>query len=364
MALTTEEQAVRNALQELADGQPEAPADRVAGVQRRHQRRRTWQSAGAALGVAALVAGGLTLATTLRATHHQPQIATVPAQPWQLSWPERSDGTVDKQRVLSWVHQQSAEDLGHVRWLYDATAPDGISKWAVLEADFPSDPAPTRAHQLFSAVSHDGGGTWLVQMHEAPAVTTPVIGVADQGGHTVFALAAPGVGAIELVNVHREDNVDTDTLPALADGATAFTSSTALTAGSVFVRLEGAPSMFAVLFDADAQGQGQAPWVTSEPQRVQGEHLFGTMSGGAGGGFTQKVDYAGTLIYRVRCAGPVPLRLTVTTPGGSEDIDVDRCDGLFHSFIGPQIARGQKLHTDISGDQGETLAVISVSVRS
>ena len=87
------------------------------------------------------------------------------------------------------------------------------------------------------------------------------------------------------------------------------------------------------------------------------------MSGGAGGGFTQRPDYTGTLVFRVRCAGPVPLVLAVTTPGASQDLTVDRCDGLFHTFVGPAITRGQKLHVDVSGDQGETLAVISVAVR-
>jgi hypothetical protein len=58
------------------------------------------------------------------------------------------------------------------------------------------------------------------------------------------------------------------------------------------------------------------------------------------------------------------LRLTVTTPGGQEQIDVTRCDGLFHPSTGPSIRRGQQVHTDVGGDQGETIAVISVSVRS
>jgi len=118
------------------------------------------------------------------------------------------------------------------------------------------------------------------------------------------------------------------------------------------------------MFDGDAQSQGSAPWESSEAARVAGEHHFGTMYGGAGGGFTQRVDYTGTLVFRVRCASPVPLRLTVTTPGGLQQIDVTRCDGLFHSFDGPMIRRGQKVHTDVGGDQGETLAVISVAVRS
>lgn len=364
MAITTDEQAVRNALQELTDGQPDAPVDRLVGVRRRHHRRRTLQSAGAALGVAAVVAGGLTVASTVRTTHHQPSIATTPAQPWQLTWPERGDGSVDKQRVLFWAGQQGFTDLRHVRWLYAATAPDGISKWAVFEADFPSDPAPTRADALFTAASTLGGDEWTVQRHDAPPPSQQVLGVSQRTGHAVLALAAPGVDSVQLVDVPREDNIDLTSFPSPIDGAGVITSATGWRAGSTFVRPEGAPSMFAVLFDDDAQVQGRAPWMNSEPLAVHGEHRFGTMAGGAGGGFTQRVDYTGTVIFRVRCAGPVPMRLVVTTPKTSQDIEVDRCDGLFHAFTGPPITRGQKLHTDVGGDQGETLAVISVSVRS
>src|SRR3954454_19441092 len=99
MALTTDEQAMRGALQELGGAQPDAPVDRVAGVRRRYRRRRTAQSFGAALGVAALVAGGLAVVSTLRSSPTQPaNTAASPALYWQLTWPERSDGTVDKQR--------------------------------------------------------------------------------------------------------------------------------------------------------------------------------------------------------------------------------------------------------------------------
>jgi len=363
MALTTDELAMRNALHELTGDQPDAPIDRLVAVRRRHTRRRMAQSVAATLGVAALVAAGLAVSAALPTTHHHQAVTATRAQSWQLTWPERTDGTVDKRRVLAWVHEQAFPDLGHVRWLYAATAPGTVDKWAVLEADYPSDPAPIRAHGLFTAVSHDGGDTWSVQMHGAPAVTTPVLGVATQQGHAVLALTAPAVTAVELVKVHREDAVDTESFPPVTHGATILTSSSALPAGSVFVRPQGAASTFAVLFDGDAQAQGRAPWLNAEPLHVHGEHFFGTMSGGAGGGFTQRPDYTGTLVFRVRCAGPVPLVLAVTTPGASQDLTVDRCDGLFHAFAGPAITRGQKLHVDVSGDQGETLAVISVAVR-
>src|SRR5947209_11041178 len=130
MALTTEEQAMRTALQELSGAQPDAPVDRLGGVRRRYRRRRAAQSLGAALGVAALVAGGLSVSTALRTTHHQPSVAATPARPWQLTWPERNDGSVDKQRVLFWLGQQGFDGLHDVRWLYVATSPDTVTKWA------------------------------------------------------------------------------------------------------------------------------------------------------------------------------------------------------------------------------------------
>src|SRR4051794_21426664 len=154
MALTTDEDAMRSALQDLAGGQPDAPVDRLDGVRRRYRRRRTAQSVGAALGVAALVAAGLSIATTVRSTPTQPAVAPAPAKYWQLTWPERNDGTVDKQRVLFWVGQQGFEGLHDVRWLYAATAPDSITKWAILEASYGASPGNPAANALITAVSH------------------------------------------------------------------------------------------------------------------------------------------------------------------------------------------------------------------
>src|SRR3954447_234485 len=174
MALTTDEQAMRAALQELTAAQPDPPVDRVAGVRRRYRRRRTAQSIGAALGVAALVAGGLSVASAVRPTHSPSTIAASPALPWQLSWPERNDGTVDKQRVLFWLGQQGFDNLRNVRWLYAATAPGTIDKWAVLEATYASDPVPANA--LLAVASHDGGDHWTAQTHDTPPGSSPLVG--------------------------------------------------------------------------------------------------------------------------------------------------------------------------------------------
>ena len=361
MALTTDEQAMRNALQDLAGGQPDAPVDRLDGVRRRHRRRRTVQSVGAAVGVAALLAGGLSVASALRPSHDRPTIAASPALPWQLSWPERNDGTVDKQRVLFWLGQQGFDNLRNVRWLYAATAPGTIDKWAVLEATYASEPVPANA--LLAAVSHDGGDHWTAQTHDAPPVSSQVLGFADQQGHGVLALLAPGVDGAELVNVQRTDGIEAETFPPAVNGASVLTSSTAWKPGSTLVRLPDAPSTSLVMFDNDQQATGQPVWWNTAPLRQHGDMPIGSSFGGGGGGFGNlHSPGVGTLVLQVRCVGPAPMRLVVTT-SSEQDIDVDRCDGLFHTYLGPRVLTGQKIGVDNRGDQGQNTAVIDVSVR-
>lgn len=372
MALTTDEQAMRNALQDLAGGQPDAPVDRLDGVRRRHHRRRTAQSIGAALGVAALVGGGLAVASTLRtSTNHPTSVATQPpAKYWQLTWPELSDGSVDKQRVLFWVGQEGFDGLHDVRWLYAATAPDTVTKWAILEGSYGASPGNPAANALITAVSHDGGDTWTAQTHAAPLVSTEVIGVADSHRRSVLALAAPGVDSVELVKVQRKDNIDTDTFPPLHNGVTVYTGPTPLAPGSTLVRLPGAPSTSLVLFDNDDQASGQPAWWNGEPVRPHGDVPLGSSFGGAGGGFSNIVaPRAGTIVLQVRCVGPVPMRLQVNSTNASWDLDVDRCDGLFHEYTGPRVARGDRIGvnnngaTDRYGDVGDNDAVTDVSLR-
>src|SRR3954451_2687718 len=361
MALTTDEQAMRGALQELGAAQPDAPVDRIDGVRRRYRRRRTVQSVGAALGVAAIVAGGLSVSTALRTTRHHPNIAATPAQPWQLTWPERNDGTVDKQRVLFWLGQQGFDNLRDVRWLYTATAAGTIDKWAILEASYAS--SPVRANALLAVVSHDGGDHWTAQTHDAPPVSSQVLGFADQQGHAVLALLAPGVDAAELVNVQRTDGIDMDTFPPAVNGATVLTSATAWKPGSALVRVPNAPSTMLVMFDNDQQAVGQPAWWSTPPERQHGDLPIGSSFGGGGGGFGNlHSPGVGTLVLQVRCVGPVPMRLALTT-GSEQDVNVDRCDGLFHTFLGPHVITGQKIDVYNHGDQGQNTAVIDVSVR-
>src|SRR3954447_5246009 len=90
MALSTDEQAMRGALQELAVGQPDAPVDRFAGVRRRHLRRRRMQSAVAAAAVV-VVAAGVVIGTTAGSPSGTAKPAHRATPSWALPWKDNAD---------------------------------------------------------------------------------------------------------------------------------------------------------------------------------------------------------------------------------------------------------------------------------
>jgi hypothetical protein len=112
MALTTDEEAMRTALQELAVGQPDAPLDRVASVRRRHLRRRRMQSAVAA-SAAVLVAAGVFVgtATGSHSGRAQPAHRTTPS--WALPWKDNLSPELSSLRpaaLAAWRASQGNAD--------------------------------------------------------------------------------------------------------------------------------------------------------------------------------------------------------------------------------------------------------------
>jgi hypothetical protein len=87
------------------------------------------------------------------------------------------------------------------------------------------------------------------------------------------------------------------------------------------------------------------------------------MSGGIGGAATVRITPTGTLVFRVRCVGPASLRVAVTIKRVKQDVVVDRCDGLFHTYLGPRVTDGDKVRVEPFGDQNQSYAVIDYSVR-
>jgi hypothetical protein len=112
MPLTSDEIALRSALQDVTVGQPELPVDRMAGVRRRHAHRRAMQSAGAALAAVVVVAGALVARTDLRGGHVSPANRDVPS--WALPWADHRDGSVPENvlagAVKIWASKQRLDN--------------------------------------------------------------------------------------------------------------------------------------------------------------------------------------------------------------------------------------------------------------
>jgi len=88
-----DELAMRSALADLVDNQPDAPVDRFDGVRRRHARRRRMQAATAAA-CAALAVAGVGIGVGLRPGHTSVTPAHRDVPSWALPWPEHRSASV------------------------------------------------------------------------------------------------------------------------------------------------------------------------------------------------------------------------------------------------------------------------------
>src|SRR5947199_3067665 len=98
MAFTTEEQALRSALDEVTLGQPEAPVDRAGAVRRRHVRRRQLQSVAAMAAVAVVAAGAVVVGGGIGGANKTESLNR-PVPSWSLPWDDHRDGSVPPKGV-------------------------------------------------------------------------------------------------------------------------------------------------------------------------------------------------------------------------------------------------------------------------
>jgi hypothetical protein len=110
MTFTDEERVLHRALGEGSLGQPDAPLDRMAGIRRRHARRRVAQATAAALTVVAVGLGAALTGGAFRTSAAEPLNRPVPS--WALPWPDHRDGSVPQKvldgAVIAWRHLTSA----------------------------------------------------------------------------------------------------------------------------------------------------------------------------------------------------------------------------------------------------------------
>jgi hypothetical protein len=107
---TDDELAVRAALADMTVGQPELPVGRVAGVRRKHARRRQLQAVAGACAVAIVAVGAVALGGTFHTSRStEPLHRSVPS--WALPWDDQRDGTVPPQALASLVTRWTGDQL-------------------------------------------------------------------------------------------------------------------------------------------------------------------------------------------------------------------------------------------------------------
>src|SRR5947209_4916150 len=141
MPLTTDEQAMRTALQELTDGQPNAPVDRVPGVRRRHLRRRRMQvSTAAAVALFAVTGAAVAMTTGSPSYSAQPTHRSTPA--WALPWRDNLDPALSPLRSAAlavWKSNTYGSDASsfynprQLVWYLTRTIADGHDAMVVFE---------------------------------------------------------------------------------------------------------------------------------------------------------------------------------------------------------------------------------------
>ncbi|HET6818134.1 MAG TPA: hypothetical protein VFH66_12995 [Mycobacteriales bacterium] len=189
---TDDEPALRAALADLTVGQPDLPVDRVAGVRRRHARRRQLQAAAAA-GAMAIAALGVIAVSGVFHGARSTQSLNRPVPSWALPWDDHRDGSVPQPilagAVSHWVADQLAKaplppnqpiTMRPVVWYLGTRIPGTDHVVAVFEATglhagalaLTKGPRLVVAHAAWSDVTHSsvrGGYAWSYVDVAAPS---------------------------------------------------------------------------------------------------------------------------------------------------------------------------------------------------
>jgi hypothetical protein len=371
MAGLTNEQVVGAALRSLSADQPEPPADRMAAVHRRHRRRRALQGAAMAGVVAILAVAGVAVGSSMKAAHGRstPPAALGQLASWQLPWPTRDDGTVDKQQVVHDLEAMGYRDLRQVHWLYAGTPVASTVQWAVLEARFASTDG-TDIDTLFALSSGPGANHWRVASPSAPPVSTRVIGFAERTYGTVLGLAAPGASYMELLTLDGS-NVGRSPLPPVGDGVALSARGQAKQRDTLLIREKDSPSSYVVVFDNDTPSGPTPAWWNTPAPRGAHDIVLGTTSGGTGSGWGNlHSPIAGRLIVQLACGGPTPFTFDLTVeganrPGRASDrvVEVTSCDGLYHSYDAGPVQAGDRIDARQVNNGGVVEAQATLLVR-
>ena len=349
-----EDVAVREVLHALTADQPEQPVDRLAGIRRRHVRRRSGQLAGAAFTAVAAVVGGLLAGGVVGNRSVEPLSRDVPS--WALPWPDHRDGSVSQRvldgAVLSW-RQTASETTAplspprRVIWYAGQTVSSGEYIAVVFEVD--GDTGRRLVAGTASTDSVTGASASRVSSEFTPWVLYDV--PAPPPGFAGFVglnfpgrVAADGVEDAALLLTAPRDGVrlyvvDRGTYPPLRDGLAVFDAGP--TYEKVHVLLIRRDGSIAARGDVGVPG---AP--TSEvPQLMKpaplqvpsGGRSFETSGQGSVATFDAAVHGTGKTTIYARCFGPSPIAVSIDVDHIEDGLRIP-CDDRQHVIEGPRIA--------------------------
>jgi hypothetical protein len=373
MAVTDDELALRTALADMTLGQPELPVDRAGAVRRRHVRRRQLQAAAAAA-VAVVVAGTVIGIGTIRGTGgHVTQPVSPAPKAWQLPWPTRVDpdtaeartaAAKDLRNAMRSYAERTGLRVSDDRLLYAGTPYRSDVRWIVSEATvIGTEGGSTPVQQMFGFARADGGTSWTTFVAAAPAPSTRLVGFAWSPPHglpTVFVFGSPAARDTSLLDLSSGFTnlryADTQ----FVFGAAALPLGHGATPGTLFVGETGLRTNYPAVLPEDATGPARTPaWQRNlPPPTAHSRQLSALIGAGGGNRFTVHADHAGRVGPIVKCAGPIPLVITLQTARDSRRFVIRGCDGNVEFGRGTlPLAAHERLTVTVEADAALSYAV-------
>ena len=363
MDVVPDEVAVRQLIDELTVGQPDAPRDRHGRIRRRVRRYRLTQAAGTFAVAAAVAAVAVGIGTTAGRVPPIPAHRPVPG--WALPWPDHRNGSVP-QRVLdgavtAWRHQSGAPagrtTPSRVIWYVGQKVAHGQAVAVIFEVD---SGVGTRLVAGWATASHvmngqpawtRGSSPWLLYDVPAPAPAQRLLiglnlpGPGPWPGRAlinwIVLLAAPQVQSFSWSAPGPSSLTSSTDAIGLATASRGLAvASTGRITGPVAVdqldvgrhNLLGHP----VTVGVPGNQASHAPQL-ARPAPVGGRPGFQASTSVTGQGTsslgTDLSGYHRRLAIRARCYGPSRLRLIYEGPRKQNLLGTVSCDDAIHELV-------------------------------
>ena len=354
MTQIDQERALRAALHEVVADQPLQPVDRVAGVRRRHVRRRTMQGAATAMAAAIAVVASLLAGGVVGRQGAEPLNRPVPS--WALPWPDHRDGSVSQEVLDGVLAAWRSEALGRVAldalpaervvWYAAQKVDNGESVFVMFEVDTGNE------YRLVVGVTATAQSThWMRyrgqrlpppwRLYDVPAPPPSYRGLIGTNFGTSFTrnglalLAPPDVSQISWIAAGSGSGT-----VRLADGFATFEIRAPRGPVKAGIPHPGVPVYYQPLgVPGDPRSQigqlARVPRLDGIPPGAKSVRLHG--QGKLAISDATLPEGATTTIY-ARCYGPLPIRVAVDDDRTDGGVRIP-CDDQQHVVEGPRLGK-------------------------